>query len=55
MRVMADALHYFGKHFSDPIQIPSMAESLGITWTASISASSTSEESRPFRRYRSIA
>ena len=30
MRVVADALHYFGKHFSDPIQIPSMAESLDI-------------------------
>ena len=31
MRVVADSLHYFGLHFSDPIQIPSMAESLGIS------------------------
>ena len=31
MQVVADALHYFGKHFCDPIQIPSMAESLGVS------------------------
>ena len=31
MQVVADALHYFGQHFSEPIQIPSMAESLGIS------------------------
>ena len=31
MLVVADALHYFGQHFRDPIQIPSMAESLGIS------------------------
>jgi methylphosphotriester-DNA--protein-cysteine methyltransferase len=31
MQVVADALHYFGQHFRDPIQIPSMAESLGIS------------------------
>ncbi len=31
MQVVADALHYFGQHFSEPIQIPSIAESLGIS------------------------
>ena len=31
MQVVADALHYFGRNFSEPIQIPSMAESLGIS------------------------
>ena len=31
MQVVADALRYFGQHFSDPIEIPSMAESLGIS------------------------
>ncbi len=31
MQVVADALHYFGQHFREPIQIPSMAESLGIS------------------------
>ena len=31
MQVVADALHYFGQHFSEPIQIPSMPESLGIS------------------------
>jgi len=31
MQVVADALHYFGQHFRDPIQIPFMAESLGIS------------------------
>ena len=31
MQVVAEALHYFGQHFRDPIQIPSMAESLGIS------------------------
>ena len=31
MQVVADALHYCGRHFSEPIQIPSMAESLGIS------------------------
>ena len=31
MQVVADALHYFGQHFRDLIQIPSMAESLGIS------------------------
>ena len=30
MQVVADALHYFGQHFRDSIQIPSLAESLGI-------------------------
>ena len=31
VQVVADALHYFGQHFGEPIQIPSMAESLGIS------------------------
>jgi len=31
MRVVTEALHYFGQHFSGPIQIQSMAESLGIS------------------------
>jgi methylphosphotriester-DNA--protein-cysteine methyltransferase len=31
VQVVADALHYFGQHFREPIQIPSMAESLGIS------------------------
>jgi methylphosphotriester-DNA--protein-cysteine methyltransferase len=31
MQVVADALHYFGQHFRNLIQIPSMAESLGIS------------------------
>jgi AraC-like DNA-binding protein len=31
IQVVADALDYFGQHFRDPIQIPSMAESLGIS------------------------
>ncbi len=31
MQVVADALHFFDQHFSEPIQIPSMAESLGIS------------------------
>ena len=29
--MVADALLYFSKHFSDPVQIPSIAESLGIS------------------------
>jgi len=31
LQVVADALHYFGQHFRNFIQIPSMAESLGIS------------------------
>jgi len=31
IQVVADALHYFSQNFRDSIQIPSMAESLGIS------------------------
>ena len=31
MQVVADALHYFGQHFHDSIQMPSMAQALGIS------------------------